>query len=268
MEWRIFVPLLNDDDLSVIGPDLFSRYMSLQRQVLADFAFGGDIEHRADEYVIGRPHFGLKMRAGKKAEVKVRVQRERNGSELWIKYKLGTILSAPIPRVNLALILLLKGKKELPNPKYTAEVCEILREHGIYEPGDEEILKSPRFLSLEKRREVRNFEGIKNEMCYISSSSSSSSDNDHSQRKWLSVALEGSCKDIVTAIPTIYPPSSSLWALLSFSLKSFPELSAAQCYTPMLCGYPEFVAIIGGFRVIDHSTLAQLIDEISQAFFR
>ena len=48
-----------------------------------------DLERRDDTYAVGKPYFGLKARAGKKAEIKIRTDIYSNGLEVWEKYKLG-----------------------------------------------------------------------------------------------------------------------------------------------------------------------------------
>ena len=89
MEWRIFIPLLNETNSSSIGFQNFTAYVELQQKALTEIVNEDLSELRDDTYVIGRSHFGLKARAGNKAELKIRLNCGQFGVENWVKHKLG-----------------------------------------------------------------------------------------------------------------------------------------------------------------------------------
>jgi hypothetical protein len=88
-EWRIFLPLVDENDLTIIGGELYEEYLILQNRLLDEISIESLIEERIDKYVVSPSHYGLKARGGKKGELKLRLSREKNGSELWEKIELG-----------------------------------------------------------------------------------------------------------------------------------------------------------------------------------
>ena len=95
-EWRLFIPLAEEVDRIELG-DRFEGYTKAQEEFFVEsgyprerFSDEGDyVESREDTYVVGKSYFGLKARAGKKIEIKIRSALHKNGSEAWVKYKLG-----------------------------------------------------------------------------------------------------------------------------------------------------------------------------------
>ena len=75
MEFRVFVPLLVSTDVEWLTPSEYSSYI----KIIDDFNIfieglmnAQPPEVRGDNYLIGGEYYGLKLRAGKKLEIKVR----------------------------------------------------------------------------------------------------------------------------------------------------------------------------------------------------
>ena len=228
-EWRIFFPCIQTEN-----SEANEAYDSL----FAYFADASSTEEREDNYLISRPYFGIKHRALKKLELKVREKTLNKESELagienWTKTKL--------------------GKKEPSH--YKMEILEILASsQGTSASGDDDsIISNPRFLNLSKIRR-RKFAELVVEICFITFDDPNIDRNGNSEPtkcSWASVCVEGAQEEsLLAGVKTIFGPCHPLWKLIGYllqtSLQSSIDFISQQKVSPLVGGYPTFVAAVCG----------------------
>ena len=260
-EWRVFLPVINLADLNILKKKVFNDLFDLQLQftseqglqdklytqseAMAITSLGNlqpplvdDYERREDTYVVGKPYFGLKARAGKKAEIKIRTNLTTNGLEVWVRHKLG------------------KSSLQI----YTDEVVQLLKKYNVYEDGDEEFIRNPRILKVEKKRRVeQKFEDskfIKKEICLISL-------KDHlfekKTRQWVSVAVESMFRsdELLHVLTTVFPTENVLWRYIEswHNLLKVEKMDVvlASRHMPIYAGYPSLLCLAGTRNVGDRN---------------
>jgi hypothetical protein len=181
-EFRIFLPILSDSIVSVLGSPSLSRYqeivLTMLQAVESTDSLLSPIEDRTDIYVVTNNHFGLKYRGEKKLELKIRTGRDESiNMETWIKLKIGKKnpsignLSSSIP-----------------------DVLSILSRYHVLEASDEYLIQQARLITTKKRRRAIEplLASVSHEICIIELG------DDYKQlcgvsatSRWLSVCFEG-----------------------------------------------------------------------------
>ena len=214
MEFRIFLPQLRREELK-LSP-LYSEYERVLSSLMAAFgSLNGSIpENREDTYLIGGCHFGVKNRAGKKLEIKIRTAKLNFNVEQWKKVKL--------------------GKKTVSH--YKDEILDLISQDSDQQlPEDAQYIMAEKFLKVQKSRRTKLLGDISKEICHISIP-----END---RLWISFAIEGSLDGIhnfLCARAEIYHDSY----LLIEALRIAAAIARIDSnFLPVVAGYPTWVRV-------------------------
>lgn len=214
MEFRVFLPRLTSEELR--STSLHSSYEAILSSIIVGLESMNKLatEKREDTYLVGGCHFGVKYRAGKKLEVKVRRKKLELNIEHWKKVKL--------------------GKKKLSH--YKNEILALLESDSDQRlPEDAQLITAEIFLTVEKSRKTQLFGEVSRELCFISTSISS--------RLWISFAIEGSLDDIRHFL-MVEKESNSDASLIFEGLNLAVKL--AKCdrnLLPVVAGYPTWVRV-------------------------
>lgn len=223
MEFRIFFPLVHEDDYAWLPKEVADSYM----QSLENIAIKSTVtpEVRTDSYFVGKPHFGLKFRHGKKLEIKVRGKDIVHGIEKWNKYKL--------------------GKKELSH--YTEDIGKIFTANG--HDVDSSITSLNDQIALEKSRHNIYTDSLTFEACHlVVDIEQPNFSNPLPKRKWFSIAIEGELNDISNFLSST---DDSLHLKAAFTtvnhvLQSHINDVIPMKFLPIVSGYPMFVHHLSG----------------------
>ena len=214
MEFRVFLPRLTP--LEAKSSFSHAKYDAVLSNLISSFGDlnGSSLERRDDIYLIGGCHFGVKFRAGKKLEIKIRLKKLNFNIEHWKKVKL--------------------GKKSLNH--YRSEIVTLLQEESDQpQPEDAELIKAEKYFTVQKARSTQLFGEVSKEICFISSTSD--------PRNWLSFAVEGSLEDIQNFLSSKVEPHSDLNYLLEALHISSDMARRDPALLPVVAGYPTWIRI-------------------------
>ena len=235
MEFRIFLPLISD--VEKWNSQKVTEYSESIHNLIQEFQFdrnSTENETRTDNYMISDNHFGLKYRAGKKLELKIRTS-VNNGIEKWIKLKL--------------------GKKSINH--YKNDILNILSQNNILNETDSICLDESKLISVRKTRNSYFHEKLSIEICYLTiiESEESIENVSNSDSSWLSICIEGSNEDIQEFIET-----SKTMKLLNESLLLASNILKSESihiknrhkFVPIISGYPAWIKSISKNELIEN----------------
>lgn len=217
MEFRVFLPRLSATESK--SSFQHAKYEVIVSSLISSFGElnAASLEKREDIYLVGGCHFGVKVRSGKKLEIKIRRKKLNFNIEHWKKVKL--------------------GKKHLDH--YKNEILELLQiESDQPQPSDLEMLKAGKFINVAKARTTQLFGEVSKEICFISTQTNS--------RHWISFAVEGSLEDIQIFLSGNVLLHTDLNYLLE-ALHIASELAKHDhALLPVVAGYPTWVRVASG----------------------
>lgn len=221
MEFRIFLPRLFAEDSLWMESESAARYERVLLSLIS--AFGGldnlFPDTREDIYLVGLPHFGIKFRAGKKLEMKIRCKKLDFNIEHWKKVKL--------------------GKKKISH--YKDEILALIASDSDQQlPDDAKFIDAESFIGVQKARRTQLLGETSKEICMISTNAS--------DRLWVSFAFEGSFEVLSSLFSsTKLQPLSDL-ALMLEALQVATEIARSNLkaavksgFLPVAAGYPTWV---------------------------
>jgi hypothetical protein len=223
MEFRVFFPRTSPDDLHWADRRLLEFFDTTLNALVEEIdGLGQNPEQREDAYLIGGPRFGVKYRAGKKLQMKVRVAEHGYCIEEWKKLKFG----------NTGLR---EAKRDIL--KAIANESELL-------PGDEAMIDAGKLISVSKARRLEDVPSgtgiLTRELCLIST--------DNSLRQWMSISVEGklSCIKHYLLSPhtnrAVFLMYETLYAAMKLARLDV-ALAADNDFLPVVAGYPTWVRI-------------------------
>lgn len=209
MEWRIFIPVVNDT-----SENLRRLFSELNQEISLFYSkFSLETEKRSDQYLISHTHFGIKFRAEKKLELKVRIQRNDYGIEAWRKYKLGksSILDQLDP------------------------VCRVLKDSGFEHQLEDfrNRIVEGRAILVEKARKNFPLSDVLVEVCTLQVHSN----------QWISIAVEATKSEFIESFlfNGMTPIFRKLLEIIQYCTDN--NISSFQ---PFICGYPQWIQHIDG----------------------
>eukprot|EP01038_Epipyxis_sp_PR26KG_P005337 gene5337-7406_t len=222
VEMRIFIPFPKEEDREWMNPMDKTSYDASFLYLLSIHNNNSHrCEVRTDDYVCGSAYYGLKVRNGKKLELKVRVNGHdfKSHMETWKKYKL--------------------SKKKVHKCK--DEILGILVNHGYDDVNLEtSVLDKCLFLPVQKSRFCWMERDISAEICRIQVPISTC----HRQ-EWLSIAIEGTPDKVLEYI--LYKHhTSNFWNAIKICLnvsKADLDASHRTMFIPIVSGYPQWVRL-------------------------
>lgn len=214
MEFRIFLPRLSSEELKLTSLHSIYEAVLLSLTTVSSSNNEAVPEKREDTYLVGGCHFGVKFRAGKKLEIKIRRKKLHHNVEHWKKVKL--------------------GKKNLSH--YKNEILALIESDSDQQlPEDEQLIAAENFLVVKKSRKTQLFGDISKELCFITTAGSS--------RLWISFAVEGSLEDIKKFLVGEKEIFSDV-NLICEALNLASELAKFdRNLLPVVAGYPTWVRV-------------------------
>ena len=238
MEFRVFLPqiLLTEEDVT---SEMYLEYQRVLTALTALFKKCDNSlnESREDVYMVGNPHFGVKLRAGKKVEIKIRVRKLDFNVEHWKKVKL--------------------GKKSISH--YRNDILGLIEADADQRlPDDATLINTGSIIHVRKARSIQILHDISKEICYVSSPDSS--------RQWISVAIEGALNDIQNFL--LAADSESDLGLIFEALGNASKIAKAHIATstklstflPVVAGYPTWIRVAS--QVIHAEEMSEILDGV------
>mmetsp|Transcript_20296 Transcript_20296/g.19604 ORF Transcript_20296/g.19604 Transcript_20296/m.19604 type:complete len:295 (+) Transcript_20296:233-1117(+) len=243
MEFRIFLPRLSEEDYerTEIRP-LVLKYGDIISSVIA--AFGGlnapFPDKREDVYLIGGAHFGIKFRAGKKLELKMRRQKLDFSIEHWKKVKF--------------------GKKKISH--YKNDILDLIEKECDQQMAEDvKMIEDEKFIGISKARRIQISGEISNEICLIST--------DSNARKWISIAIEGSLIEIQNYLHSKSYELNLILEALYHALEIVKididmAIINSRVFIPVLGGYPTWVRVVANSEISSRNEINEIINSIEK----
>jgi hypothetical protein len=234
-EFRIFMPLLNPSDTEWLGAEKVATYQRLLDTALASIGYSASTcsDTRSDEYIVGKPYYGLKYRGGKKLEIKVRrgdCSPQNFCVETWEKFRVkstGSQRTADISRVLTDF--------NYPETDYSRYLSEIDKDGSS----------------------VKVYKQITKSSCMSCVFEVSTLRVD--DRSWVTVCLEGSKADLLECLgSTVRLQWPEFWTSLLAVIDEFSDVlgdaTSRRC-VPLIGGYPLWVNLCGGQMTVEDARI-------------
>lgn len=228
MEFRIFLPYCVPSDAEWADIASLGNYEATLERLLAscDKSFP---EQREDMYLVGGERYGIKCRAGKKLEIKIRLEVYENNIEHFRKVKI--------------------GKKGLIEGvlHHKDEIMMLLQSDGVLFPTDEALITAQKLVGVQKaRNRVPAGDNVQRELCMITTNVQ--------DRKWFSISVEGPKDDLKRLLrsPELGRglPSSLIWEALleaqTLARRHGLLTAAERTFLPVVGGYPLWIRVASG----------------------
>ena len=234
----MFLPqlLLTED---VATSETYLEYHNVLSALTALFEKRNDSlnESREDVYMIGNSHFGAKLRAGKKVEVKIRVRKLDFNIEHWKKVKL--------------------GKKSISH--YRNDILELIESDADQRLSDDAtLIDAGSVIHVRKARSIQILHDISKEICFISSPDSS--------RQWISIAVEGALNDIRNFLLAADVESdlglifNALGIASKIAKRHIATSTELTTFLPVVAGYPTWIRVAS--QVIHAKEMGEILDGV------
>lgn len=188
--------------------------------------------------MIGGAHFGIKFRAGKKLELKMRRQKLDFSIEHWKKVKL--------------------GKKKISH--YKDDILDLIKKECDQQLlEDVKMIEDENFIGISKARRIQISGEISNEICLISTNSNS--------RKWISIAIEGSLIDIQNYLHSKSYELNLVLEALHQALEIVKvdinmAIINSRVFLPVLGGYPTWVRMAANSEISSQNEIKEICNSI------
>ena len=225
MEFRIFLPYCVSSDAEWADIASLAKYEATLERLL-DSCGNAFPEQREDMYLVGGERYGIKYRAGKKLEIKIRLDVYENNIEHFRKVKIGK-----------------KGQVE-SMLHHKDEILTLLQADGVLFPTDDALITAQKLVGVQKARNVVPAgDNVQRETCMITT-------NAH-DRKWFSISVEGPKDDLKRLLrsPDLGRglPSSLIWetlhGALSLARQHGLSVAAERTFQPVVGGYPTWIRV-------------------------
>lgn len=211
MEWRIFLPQV--DSCAPLSKQE-EQYLKCLNELERAMELPEHSETRTDIYYVCEDHVGIKSRAGKRLEVKLRTSQVASipGTEVWKKYKLG------------------KGDAQ----EHLDDIYALLSNANL--PCSEKTIDTTRLVAIEKTRfQSSSFFGSK-ELTYLRPLH-----KEISVTSWISICIEEESESsLLTAVQALPLPLISRCIDACLQMRHSPAPSFAHFF-PLIAGYPTWI---------------------------
>ena len=236
-EWRVFFPCAQSATEQSERVGLYMEHLQTLFEELPS-----ESEERTDEYIVCKPYFGLKVRGGKKAEVKLRQEvHEPVCIESYSKHKLG------------------KGNVS----DYSEEIVQLLTQNNLFEDEDHALLQESNIksVSISKARKGLHLSSS----CYLEICRIHVEDD---ESDWMSVCIEGDKhEEIEHHVRCSEDACVQLTRqLLSLHDEQFSNAENGNVQLPVLSGYPTFVLHIAAEQRDSNKEIRNLITRFNRYF--